>query len=280
MHDDAAFIRAICESPGYDLPRLVYADYLEETGRAERAEFIRLQIEIAAGDSLCDRCENPTLTARCRGGRCQLLRRERAYLDRHKYEMTKVVLAAAFARFKSEIQRQATDPNYRVPPRTTQGLLAPSHDSWMFARGVVTYKRGFASKIRLPLFAFTGEDCIYCGSDGIALRFPTDSGRCHRCNGTSVGRIKDHAALLFAANPIVSVVLTDRVPTRSIYPDRWGWIEGFPASSGGVSGDLWTPELGQDFRSEALALAALNQRAVAYGRSLAGLSTLQHAGAA
>ncbi len=44
-HD--AFLRAIVASPDDDLPRLVYADYLEETGDSVRAEFIRVQCELA-----------------------------------------------------------------------------------------------------------------------------------------------------------------------------------------------------------------------------------------
>jgi uncharacterized protein (TIGR02996 family) len=46
---DHAFLQAICENPADDTPRLVYADWLEERGRVERAEFIRLQIDIARG---------------------------------------------------------------------------------------------------------------------------------------------------------------------------------------------------------------------------------------
>jgi uncharacterized protein (TIGR02996 family) len=41
--DAAALWRAILAAPHDDAPRLVYADYLDETGRPERAEFIRLQ---------------------------------------------------------------------------------------------------------------------------------------------------------------------------------------------------------------------------------------------
>jgi len=47
MTEHAAFLNAILERPDDDLPRLVYADYLEETGDAERAEFIRVQLELA-----------------------------------------------------------------------------------------------------------------------------------------------------------------------------------------------------------------------------------------
>lgn len=51
--DELALLRTIREYPDADLPRLVYADWLEEHGDADRAEFIRLQIERharAAGD--------------------------------------------------------------------------------------------------------------------------------------------------------------------------------------------------------------------------------------
>jgi uncharacterized protein (TIGR02996 family) len=41
-HHDA-FLQAILESPDYDTPRPVYADYLDEHGEPDRAEFIRVQ---------------------------------------------------------------------------------------------------------------------------------------------------------------------------------------------------------------------------------------------
>ena len=47
MSDHAAFLNAVLERPDDDLPRLVYADYLDETGEPNRAEFIRVQIELA-----------------------------------------------------------------------------------------------------------------------------------------------------------------------------------------------------------------------------------------
>jgi uncharacterized protein (TIGR02996 family) len=47
MSDHEAFMRTIVESPEDDAPRLVYADYLQEHGEADRAEFIRIQCELA-----------------------------------------------------------------------------------------------------------------------------------------------------------------------------------------------------------------------------------------
>jgi uncharacterized protein (TIGR02996 family) len=47
MSDEKALLGAIWEHPHEDAPRLVYADWLEEHGQRERAEFIRVQVELA-----------------------------------------------------------------------------------------------------------------------------------------------------------------------------------------------------------------------------------------
>lgn len=48
MTEQDALYRAIVASPEDDTPRLVYADWLEENGRAEEAEFIRLDCKLSA----------------------------------------------------------------------------------------------------------------------------------------------------------------------------------------------------------------------------------------
>ncbi|HJZ55950.1 MAG TPA: TIGR02996 domain-containing protein, partial [Gemmataceae bacterium] len=50
MSDEKALLVAIREHPHEDTPRLVYADWLQENGQPERAEFIRLQRELARLD--------------------------------------------------------------------------------------------------------------------------------------------------------------------------------------------------------------------------------------
>src|SRR5690349_13266405 len=50
MSDEKALLAAIWEDPHDDTPRLVYADWLEENGQAERSEFIRVQCERARLD--------------------------------------------------------------------------------------------------------------------------------------------------------------------------------------------------------------------------------------
>jgi uncharacterized protein (TIGR02996 family) len=47
MTRDEAFIQAVIEAPEDDTPRLVYADWLDENGDAERAEFIRVGCALA-----------------------------------------------------------------------------------------------------------------------------------------------------------------------------------------------------------------------------------------
>lgn len=52
MNEEAAFLRAICEQPDEDTPRLAFADYLDEQGgevNVAWAELIRVQIELARG---------------------------------------------------------------------------------------------------------------------------------------------------------------------------------------------------------------------------------------
>ena len=43
MNDHDAFLRKILENPADDGPRLAYADWLEERGELERAEFLRVE---------------------------------------------------------------------------------------------------------------------------------------------------------------------------------------------------------------------------------------------
>ncbi len=46
MNDRDALLNAIAEHPEEDTPRLMYADWLEENGQTERADFVRNQVEL------------------------------------------------------------------------------------------------------------------------------------------------------------------------------------------------------------------------------------------
>ena len=54
----SGLLRAVIASPNDDLPRLIYADYLEERGQNKRAEFIRVQCELASKRDADPKCQN------------------------------------------------------------------------------------------------------------------------------------------------------------------------------------------------------------------------------
>jgi uncharacterized protein (TIGR02996 family) len=44
---EAAFLRGVAEDPDDDAPRLIFADWLEENGRADKAAFVRWEVELS-----------------------------------------------------------------------------------------------------------------------------------------------------------------------------------------------------------------------------------------
>jgi uncharacterized protein (TIGR02996 family) len=78
MLDREPFLRAIFAAPDDDLPRLVFADYLEEQGDAAWAELIRVQCELARLPE--DDPRWPELTLRDRAAQRQIFNQQRAEL--------------------------------------------------------------------------------------------------------------------------------------------------------------------------------------------------------
>lgn len=90
MHPtERGLLDAIIAEPDDDTPRLIYADWLDENGRGERAEFIRAQCLLASlRDLTCERTGTVYLgygkyTPRCRCKVCKLKRRE--YMTSRRY---------------------------------------------------------------------------------------------------------------------------------------------------------------------------------------------------
>ena len=89
MSERDAMLAAIIANPADDLPRLVYADWLDENGESERAEFIRIQIMLSRGVvaacSKCGKCHSDyaSFTKQCRGDLCSLKRLEYMVSRRH-----------------------------------------------------------------------------------------------------------------------------------------------------------------------------------------------------
>jgi uncharacterized protein (TIGR02996 family) len=53
------FLRAVLAAPDDDTPRLAFADWLDEHGEPERAEFIRVQCRLARLGHDPDGCRAP-----------------------------------------------------------------------------------------------------------------------------------------------------------------------------------------------------------------------------
>lgn len=146
MTDRESFLKAICEQPADDTARMVFADWLEEHGEPERAEFVRLQIALArvvceweaAGKQPCERwnAERPvyrmmTICPACQRG-FRLRDRERE-LNTAKNNLAWGSARALWA------------AGLKMPYVGVLGL--PNHVGEVFSRG-------FVSAVSLPCDAF------------------------------------------------------------------------------------------------------------------------------
>lgn len=253
--EEDALIAAILADPADDLPRLVYADWLGEHGREDRAEFIRLQCLAAGqetndgdGSAWCDRCENyawpEKFTKWCRGDVCRVRRRLATLLARHRG----VWVAKAFVAAHESHTRHILSGNFRPTPPLTDGPFL-----WLFRRGLATFRRGFVAEIRLPLAAFLA-----------------------------------HAQAIFTRHPVERVTLTDREPEGVPGSEQAWWLAEFLPVGPTVEaytpytlpGCLWRELAGGDlgpsganryYPDEFDAADAVSAACVAYGRELAGL---------
>lgn len=201
-------LKAVCERPDDDLPRLVAADWLDENGESARAEFVRVQIEMAKlsepdlktigrisfGDDRDVGWRHGGLCTRCRETACRY----------HALENRQTELAAT--RFEEWF------PGLRE--------LIPMGDD---CRQYIT--RGFPSRIECSLQAFMGGPCSYdlraAGGYG-ARNIPCARTTCKKCNGT--GRLPGLVDTVGAKWPITEVRLTDRDP-HEIFHHRAGHVD-------------------------------------------------------
>jgi len=95
MSTELALLSAIAAAPDDDLPRLAYADWLDENDRPLRAEFIRLQIEIAKKETLPRAAVNVF---------AHLWQRQQEILDHHRDELLGP-LAGVVTQYNYEFRR-------------------------------------------------------------------------------------------------------------------------------------------------------------------------------
>jgi uncharacterized protein (TIGR02996 family) len=131
MTDHAPFLHAICARPEDDGPRLIYADWLDENGECERAEFIRVQCELARGrkfvpqDALVEIAESGRLYS----GSAQKMLRELS--DKYDAETDQLPpgagVAAATARFSDSSRREREQHCDWMASRVSSRLRRRNH---------------------------------------------------------------------------------------------------------------------------------------------------------
>jgi uncharacterized protein (TIGR02996 family) len=206
------FLQDIIAHPEDDAPRLVYADWLEEHGDGARAEFIRVQCELAKKDRVADQLKVP-VPLRSAPRYDALRRRERGLLEAHRRAWTALV------------------------PGVTIDAWSLDEPTLPYTYGVrALFRRGFVAEVTLALADFCGGPCGRCGGVGAIDHDPIggpdpDDGRlyveappsrweCPACRGT--GRAPGHGPALVRAAPLERVTLSDREPGR--YTGCWAWF--------------------------------------------------------
>ena len=228
-----ALLKAIVANPEEDTPRLVYADYLQENGDDERAEFIRVQVQLS-------RTEYPDLRAR-----------ESALLAANHERWLRVLCpACGGSGFNAEIDWPASNGCMACDGSGEIGGLTESVHPTTFARGFLDCVEGC---LRRSVFerAFVSR--------------PDDSTKTHRA-----GAWVPTAWILrvFAHHPTIT-----RVPRADKRPEQvdidywsgWTWFVGdasFAHSPIHVTNDIWHKMPTTWYATEAAANDAL-ARAVA-----------------
>lgn len=231
-------------APNDDLPRLIYADWLDEHGEPERAEFIRAMIA------------HP----KCFVGECN----HRDYLRRIEGEPCPDAVGKSL-----EYLRASKDFG---KPILGSYLVSRNYDG-----ATLTIARGFPDEIRCTLTQWVGVVCGLCEWEGGQRR--KELKLCSKCHGT--GRVPGIAGRVCGAWPVTKVVLTDCEPVRC--DNRYTWwclvqnrhghqvidrliweeLKGYFEYGGG------RPVLLKWYPSKELALTALSDAAIRYGRKLA-----------
>ncbi len=210
LTDRDAMLAAVIAAPDDDLPRLVYADWLDDHSFAERAEFIRVQVALAY----------PTLGPDGTGDsglRYRQVRREQELFDAHAYEW------------------------FPVPAGNVLGwglFLPGDSNEWPDRPGSCVVRRGFVAEVRGPLAAFWGERaCEWCES-GLEETPGGFFRHCRECHGT--GRVSGPTPAfreLVRREPVTTVGVTDCEPWENDVADpplyRWQAADGEPEADFG-----------------------------------------------
>jgi len=235
-------------------------------GLAERAEFVRVQVELAR--------MTPPLGIDRTAPVGLFGERERRF---HKWGKD-----SKWGRRRESLEKRAADLWLSLGP-------GAFHDGTGFsARICVPFgehrqpyglvRRGFVDEIRCDLRTFVGGECE-CNSTVRHI-----NGGCNRCGAPPEGppgRVGLDLAAVFARHPIARVSPPDREPTAASHPSgawHWTWAENDADSRVGLPRKLMAAlsasGIARVFDSRDAAMDALSLACVNLGRAAAGLPPL------
>jgi uncharacterized protein (TIGR02996 family) len=196
--DQAALLASILAAPKDDAPRLVFADWLDENGEGERAEFVRVQVELARYDEMtfaeCRACECPDGDYP-HADDCP--RSPKHPLREREWELW------GYLPVRHGVLRRFSDglPGWAVLLNGDKGNGLTNNYPWAIVR------RGFVAEVRLTAAAFLGGPCGRCEGRGTV---------CLTCR-TGVDHGSDPA-------PSAPAPATRRAwPRHSSGRSRWNW---------------------------------------------------------
>lgn len=196
MTDGDRLLRSILAAPDDDAPRLIYADWLEENGQTDRAEFIRVQ------------CASAMLEEKSKTRDFSIIRRIKLVaLDERALELFSTHGAAWFG-----------------PNATT---IPPSERERQAGGEFRIVRRGFVEHVAADLATLIGGPCEQCHGRGHRTIYGDGSGPwqpCQYCGST--GRTPGILRELVNREPVTSVRATDREPFGPLDETQdYGWFD-------------------------------------------------------
>lgn len=229
--DQAVYEQAmqdIIENPADDSVRMIYADWLEEHGQAERGEFIRVQCDLAKwkgkDEDHCPECgEHWQYRVGAGWDEWSDCKNDHRWCSQKHRDLSR--------RERELLAEHWTD--WYTPWPTTESIHCTNlaGDRYPNKDGLVTFRRGFVAEVRCRLTDWIGEECEHCrGRRVIQRAVPPAYGssiefreeRCPFCHG--IGRTNAHGPVIVKSQPVEKVA-TEKKPANysGDYDSPWVW---------------------------------------------------------
>lgn len=217
---DPMLLKAILEDSFDDTRRLIYTDWLEENGQAERAEFIRVQCAIAELDDI---------------------RRKRdagsAALEPWAYWPGEIERAGAALRRREQdlwVMRVMTRPEhpcqwFEMPGWACHADIGQTKIVWttgVYEEIIAIIRRGFVDELECTLADWFGEQCPHCVS--APMDWTTGAYECSRCDDT--GWLPGWGPDIVIGHPITKLRLADMQAGSQVPEAFLPWLQGLPCT--------------------------------------------------